>query len=199
MILTNTRLRDELTGLVESSSGLEDVLVFGSVVRGKRKPSDVDVLVLFAESVDKPVELKVRKIIEGHFPDVSTVSKTLKTAVEASFDARESVLFEARSLITGENLAERYGFVSWGMFKYSFGDWSKLQKTKFYHALNGRGGSEGVLSSVDGVKLSDGVVLVPLGAVEEFREFIEKWGLEFIYVPVMLPARMARKGILGVL
>ncbi|MDP3640002.1 MAG: hypothetical protein Q8R53_02245, partial [Nanoarchaeota archaeon] len=116
--------------------------------------------------------------------------------LEQTFDARESALFEGVSLITGKNLARRYGFISFGMFKYTFGKWEKLQKTKFYYALNGRKGDEGISQKLECIKLSDRIVLVPLGNIEPFREFLESWKLEYIYIPIIMPERVGQKKIL---
>jgi len=106
-------------------------------------------------------------------------------------------LFEAISLITGENLAKKHGFESLGMFKYNFKNWDKLKKTKFYYALNGRGSGEGMVSSSGSIKLSDNVLLVPLDKIEEIRQFLESWEMEFIYIPTLIPQRLNRKKILG--
>ncbi|MBU0459873.1 MAG: nucleotidyltransferase domain-containing protein [Nanoarchaeota archaeon] len=194
MILKNTKLKHELKKVV--SEELADIILFGSTVRGKAKPGDIDVLVLFKEKIDKEIEYKIRKILEKYSQKISLVSKTRKTVLEPSFDARESVLFEGISLLTGLNLAQIYGFTSFGMFKYNFKDWTKLQKTKFYYALNGRKGQEGIFQKLSCIKLSDQIILVHLNKIELFREFLESWKLDYRYIPVVMPERLGKKKIL---
>ncbi len=196
MILHNTKLKNELKKIEQKYPELVDVLVFGSVVRGKVHPTDVDILVLFKRIVDKSVEYVVRKVLERYIQNISIISKVERAVCDATFDARESVLFEAKSLLTGKNRAQEYGFSSFGMFKYGFGRWSTLQKTKFYYALNGRG-TRGIIDTVQGIKLADSVIIVPLEFVEEFRRFLERWKIEFVYVPMIIPTRMGKKSILG--
>ncbi len=196
MILKNLKLKNKLIQLVKLNDHLVDILLFGSTVRGKTDPHDLDILILFTSVVDKEVESQVKKILKEYESNVSIISKTEKTVLELSFDARESVLFEAISLIDGKNLAEKYGFKSFGMFKYNFKGWNKLMKTKFYYALNGRTGKEGIFQSLDGIKLSDQIVLVSLDKIELFRDFLESWKLEYKYVPLIIPARLGRKKIL---
>ncbi len=196
MILENLKLKNELKKFV-SGKEIDDILLFGSAVRGKEKPNDLDILVIFNEKVDKEEEYGVRKILKKYFDNLSIVSKTQKTILEASFDARESFLFEAISLLTGKNLAQEYGFISFGMFKYGFSNWDKLQKTKFYYALNGRGSAEGIFQKLDCIKLSDQIILVPLDKIELFREFLDSWELDYKYVPMVIPERLGKKKILS--
>lgn len=175
---------------------IDDILLFGSVARGKKRPNDTDVLVIFKKTVNKKAEHLIRKELEQHYRNVSILSKTKKTVLDQSFDARESILFEGRSIVTGKNLAELYGFDPVGMFKYDFGKWSKLQKTKFYHALNGRAGEQGMLQKLDSMKLSANLIIAPLGMIEPMREFLESWELKHTYIPLLIPQRMNKKRIL---
>ncbi len=197
MILKDIKLRKKLKKLIKQNVEVEDVLLFGSVIRGKKTPGDIDIIVKFKNKIDKHMEYVIRKELEKDYNDISIISKTNRTLVESSFDARESFLFEAISLITGENLAKKHGFESLGMFKYNFKNWDKLKKTKFYYALNGRGSGEGMVSSSGSIKLSDNVLLVPLDKIEEIRQFLESWEMEFIYIPTLIPQRLNRKKILG--
>lgn len=198
MISKDTRLRHELVKFVKAHPEVVDIVLFGSVVRGKEKPGDIDVLVIFRDKVDKEVEYSIRKKVEKAYANVSVISKTGEGVMDESFDARESVLVEGKSLVTGKDLAGGYGLVSFGMFKYHFKGWDKLRKTKFYYALNGRGGKEGIADSLGCIKLSDSVMLVPLAEVEEFREFLESWGgLEYVYIPTMIPERLAKRRVLS--
>ena len=195
MILKNTKLKNELKKFV-SGKEINDILVFGSTVKGKEKPNDLDILVIFNNKVDKEQEHEIKEILKKYFNNVSIVSKTKNTILEDSFDARESVLFEAISLLTNENLAKKYGFIPFGMFKYNFSNWNKLQKTKFYYALNGRGSAKGIFQQLEGIKLSDQIILIPLDKIELFRDFLESWELDYKYIPMIIPERLGKKKIL---
>lgn len=189
-------LPKSLKEALEDNQGMSDIILFGSAARGKEKPNDVDILVLFKERVDKDTEYWLRKELEKQYAGVSTISKTEKTVLDESFDARESILFEGKSLITGKSLAGRYGFRSFGMFKYNFSGWDKLKKTKFYYALNGRSGKKGIAETLDCIKLSDSVIIAPVENVEMLREFLDSWKINYIYIPTLIPERLGRKKIL---
>jgi predicted nucleotidyltransferase len=196
MTSISIKLPKSLKELLKNNHRISDIILFGSAARGKEKPNDVDVLVLFKESVDKATEYKIRKELEKHYKGISTISKTEKDVFDESFDARESILFEGKSLITGRGLAGRHGFHSFGMFKYNFSGWDKLKKTKFYYALNGRLGKRGIAEMLDCIKLSDLVILAPVEKVEMFREFLNSWKINYIYIPTLIPERLSREKIL---
>lgn len=196
MISRDIKLRNRLKEIRKEFPEVDDIILFGSSVRGNENPGDVDVLVLFKTRVDKGKEYEIRKELDKSYKDVSIISKTRKTLVETSFDARESIFFEGLSLITGEYIAGKYGFSSLGAFKYHFRNWDKLRKTKFYYALNGRGNQEGMLKILKGIKLSDSLVLVPLDKIDQLREFLESWEIEYLYIPLLLPQRLNKKSIL---
>ena len=196
MILKDTKLRNNLKALADKNRDIADILIFGSTIRGKEKPNDIDVIGLFKDKIKKETEYAIRKELEKNYKNVSITSKTEKTSLDKAFDARESLLFEAQSLITEKNLAEEYGFHSFGMFKYNFGNWDKLKKTKFYYALNGRGNKEGIASMLNCIKLSDSLILAPLEKIEAFKEFLDSWGINYKYIPILLPERLSKKKIL---
>jgi len=173
-----------------------DVILFGSVAREKKNASDTDIVVLFKKKINKNKEYDIRKIIEKYFKNISILSKTKLSIKEQTFDAREGILFEGISLISGKNIAEDYGFKSFGLFKYNFNKWTKLQKTKFYHALNGRNNNIGISKSFNCIKLSDQVILVPKTKIDSFAEFLQVWNINFIYIPTLIPERMSRREIL---
>ncbi len=196
MILKNTELKNKLKRISKGLPEIEDILLFGSVVRGKSNPKDIDVLILFKKKVDKNVEYKIRKELEKHYKNISIISKTKMNSLDPSFDARESILFEGTSLLSGKNLSERYGFSPVGMFKYNIKKWDNLKKTKFYYTLNGRSGKGGVLESFGGIKLSDNIILTPLDQIEQAKEFLDLWGLDYLYTPTLIPTRLNKKSIL---
>lgn len=196
MILKNITLKNRLKKIIEKHPEVCDILIFGSVIRGKSKPNDFDVLVLFENEIDKDTEYLLRKEIEKDYSNVSIISKTKKTVLDDSFDARESVLFEGTSLIDSKGVAGNYGFSSFGLFKYNFGGWNKLKKTKFYYAINGRSGNEGIASILNAIKISDSLMIIPLNKIEDFKDFLDSWRIKYIYIPILIPNRLSRKKIL---
>lgn len=188
------KLRNELK---KFSERVDDIFLFGSVARGKRNPSDTDVLIIFKDVVDKEVERDIRLVLERHTTNISIISKTYKNVFDSSFDARESLLFESVSLLTGQKYSDRFGFSSKVMFKHSVENLSNVERTKFYYALNGRGSSKGIVSTLGVLRLSRGVFLVDLKHSDEFKSFLDSWNIDCTKIPFLIPSRLNKTKFLG--
>jgi len=176
---------------------IDDIVLFGSSVRGKKKPNDVDILIIFTEKVDKEIEYEFKNKIVKIIENVSLISKTSKGIYDSFFDAREAILFEGYSLVSNELLSSKYGFNAYGMFIYSTKELNNSDKTRFYYAFNGRRGEKGFVDSSNAIKLSDNVLLVSLENIEEAKEFFDFNKIEFKYNPTLIPSRLAKKQIIG--
>lgn len=198
-------MNSEITKLSKISKGfyqkhkgeIKDIILFGSLMRGKSSPNDIDILILFKNKLNKDIEYEFKKQAAKELENISLISKTEIALYEPSFDAREAILFEGYSLIYNENLSSRYGFDSVGMFIYKTKQMSNADKTMFYYALNGRRGSAGILDALKGIKISDNIIIFPLNQIEGAKEFFGQWEIEYIYAPTLLPSRLAKKNIIG--
>ncbi|MEK6901696.1 MAG: nucleotidyltransferase domain-containing protein [Nanoarchaeota archaeon] len=61
MILNNIILHKNLKKIVAKQTEVEDIILFGSVMRGQERPEDIDILVIFKNSVVKETEEQRRK------------------------------------------------------------------------------------------------------------------------------------------
>ena len=198
-------MRSEITKLVRNSQifcekykeDITDIILFGSIMRGKEKPQDIDILIIFNKNINKDIEYGYRKHVSKKYKNISVISKTQKNICDSSFAAREAILFEGYSLIKKEFVASRYGFISLGKFLYHTKSLSNTKKTRFYYALNGRGASQGIINLLNAIKLSDNIINVPLDKIETAKGFFEYWNIEYIYVPLLIPARLAKKHIIS--
>ncbi len=173
---------------------VKDVVLFGSLVRGKDAPGDIDVLIVFLDKVNKELEYEFKQ----QCPEkVSIISKTASSIYEESFSARESVLFEGYSLVRKRFIASEWGFSSLGLFIYQTRKLANTAKTKFYYALNGRSDSKGISDSLEAIKLSDNILAVPLEKIELAKAFFEYWSVDHTLVQSLLPSRLAKQHIIG--
>jgi predicted nucleotidyltransferase len=174
-----------------------DIILYGSYIRGKDNPKDIDIIIIFKDIVNKDREYQIRKELSKKIDNIQIISKTEEQYKEPSFDAREGILFEGYSLISNLLLAENYGFRSLGMFIYQTNKLSNVNKTRFYYALNGRKEQEGIIKTIKAIKLSNNVILVNLDKIETAKDFFEFWKIEYKYVPTLLPIRMGKASIIN--
>jgi len=166
-----------------------DIILFGSIVRGKKKPADIDILLIFKNQENSELTYQLTKIFEGHNLNSELTSITYQEMFDINFLPRESILSEGYSLITDKKLSESFGFQTFIMFIYSQKGFSQTKRMKFHYALNGRNKNPGILKQMNAVKLADTVVLVPLENSEEFKSFLSLWGISFKNFNVLIPQR----------
>lgn len=176
---------------------IKDIILFGSFIRGKSKPKDIDILIIFKKKINKDIEYELKNLFLNYAKNISLISKTEDESIDPSFDARESLLFEGYSLVNSKFTAEDFGFISFGLFLYNTKSMSNVKKTRFYYALNGRGSAKGIINELDAIKLSDNSILIPINKIESAKEFFEYWDINYKYIPSLIPKRMGKKNIIG--
>ncbi len=168
-------LRKSLLKVFRSyESFLWDIIVFGSYVKGKDRPNDIDVAAILKSGSLETVE-KISSEIDGisgsiHFNWVF-LHEIEKTSLWMT------LMLEGFSVKGNRMLSGIFGYKAGVIFSYSL---SKLEnRSKFSHALSGRGKSQGELGESGGEMLGKGVVLVPLEKSDSFREFLDYWKIDY--------------------
>lgn len=198
MTLNTTQLCKISRDFYKKHKGIiKDIILFGSVLRGKDNPSDIDILIVFINNINKDIEYEFKKKISRIVSNASIISKTQDSLHDSSFSAREAILFEGYSLINKKPIASLSGFESLGIFIYQTKKLNNVDKTRFYYALNGRSGAKGVIYLLNAIKLSDNIIAVPLSQTENTKEFFTRWNIDYTYVPSLIPSRLAKKHIIG--
>ena len=172
-----------------------DIILFGSAIRGKEKPKDIDILIIYTKNAKDIIEInyKLRKELEKILKNIEIVGKKYKEIFSPEFLARESVLSEGFSMRQGKFISESLGFRNLVLFKYSLKRMSKSKRMLFYYSLHGRNKQGGILKSLKAYKFSDSIILSRVESSEIFKEFFNKWGIEFLEMPVLIPERVANR------
>lgn len=169
---------------------LLDIFLFGSSVRGKRTPDDVDILVVFKEKRDRQLAYTLRKELEALVDlPVSVTVKTYADLFSKNFSARESLLTEAYSLVRSCGFSSGLGFSTRVLFLYELKGKSKSERMRFYYSLYGRN-SEGMLSLLGAVKYADRLILCPVASQDKMRAYLISWQLDFREIPLLIPSRL---------
>ncbi|MBT4604801.1 nucleotidyltransferase domain-containing protein [archaeon] len=168
-----------------------DILLFGSIVKGKSKPNDIDLLLIFTNKVDYKVLQEFTKILTSNdltIP-IEVTGKTYLEIQKTSFRAREAVLGESYSLIQKNFLAQGFGYKPQVLFIYSLKGKTKSQRMRFYYSLHGRGKNEGMLEKLSSQKLTDTVLSCPSQSRDEMIEYLGSWQIEFTEIPILMSQR----------
>ena len=154
-----------------------DILVFGSSVKGKLFPRDVDVAVLVEEDQRQNVADRLRAMT---LPPGFEVEFLTPASLEQNPLLALSLFHEGVSLKFGR-FAEAVGLAPGCFYFYRLAGKTKSEKNRFLHALNR------MVQDRKMFKMTAAVVFVPVDAVSEFDSFLAHWQVENSSVRVLLP------------
>lgn len=196
-LLKNTRFLNEIKKFyLANQDQIIDMVLFGSTVKGKKEPSDVDILLIYKKRDNFELNHQLKKKLNTLKINAEITSKTYESLFEASFKARESFLSEGYSLINRKFISEGLGFSNLALFKYELAEKNKSDRMRFYYSLYGRNGNGGMLKDMKAIKFSDTIILCPVGSVEEMRNYLQEWGISFLEFVVLVPTRIIESEVM---
>lgn len=160
-------------------NNINDVVLFGSLVRGKVHPRDIDLCIILEENQEKNVlelvnslakELRVFKVQINHL--------TTKEFLEGKSTLIKTLLIEGISVKEGSPLARKFGFETKTLFAYKLTNPTPSEKVRFHYLLQGRYGREGLLGKLEGKLIGERVIEVPIYNEEPLKEALELWPVE---------------------
>ena len=163
---------------------ISDAVIFGSALKEKSKPGDVDICILFKRIAQEKVGKILSKMkneipknvhMSWIFVDEMLTSQLSKTLIE-----------EGYSLSREKFLHEIIGYDSGVIFSFKLDNLEKNKKVLFSYALHGKNTEGGMLKMANGLELGRAVVLIPVEKSEDFREFLEGWSVNFKMRKVLL-------------
>src|SRR3989344_6409 len=138
-LLKNTKLMSNLYRTYEENKNeILDIVIFGSFVRGKEKPKDIDLLLIYKSKVNAELSYSIKKEFESFNLKVDLVSKAYSDLFKSAFVARESYFSEGYSLVQKGFISEKLGFKPTVLFRYGLSNLNKSERMRFYYSLYGR-------------------------------------------------------------
>lgn len=188
----DTKFKKEIRNFIKKRKDIIlDIVLFGSVVRGKEKPGDIDLLIVYKgkKNLDVGFELKKKLNTAGYAVDI--IDKEYKELFEPLFSAREALLSEGYSISYGTFISEGLGYMNLSLFKYELKGFTKSQRMRFYYSLYGRGAKQGgMLHILNAVKFSDTLLLCHVSHSEKMKEYLDTWHIKFREFPIIIPDRL---------
>lgn len=158
-----------------------DIILFGSLVRGKIKPNDIDLcIIIHDKDEDKSIDLveslhdelknikakiQINIITENSFLSGNTLTKTL--------------LIEGYSIKKEKSFSSNFGFESKSLFVYSLADFTPSKRVRFHYLLKGRYGLKGILNETEGEFLGQGVINIPSTKEDILKEVFDTWKIKY--------------------
>ncbi|MBI4163559.1 MAG: hypothetical protein HY512_01740, partial [Candidatus Aenigmarchaeota archaeon] len=153
----------------KNKGNIFDIVLLGSSVKGKTKPEDTDITVIFNQSISQEKIHKIIKLFKGTHTEYVFLKELYKETLWPT------IIQEGYSLIHAEFIHKLIGFNSGFLFVYDLKSLEKSSKSRFSHALFGRADNEGLLYELKGKQLGRGCISVPTENSEKIRSFFETW------------------------
>lgn len=167
-----------------------DIILFGSAVKGKEKPNDLDILLLFKNKEDLDIAYELRKNLEKFGMEIHITTKTYNSLLDKMFKARDVFLGEGYSLIRKEFIAQGLGYAGVSLFKYELKGFSQSKRMQLQYALYGRDRKSGIVKELELTKFADTVFFCPVSNAEQLKEFFESWSIKFEQFQILVPEQI---------
>lgn len=174
-------VKKRIKGWIEKEDVI-DVILFGSIRRGKTKPKDVDLCILIKDEDEKKSLNLVDSL--GKLTDSSDLNFHINILTVGSFilgnTLTKTLISEGFSIRKNKDFSSLLGFNAKSLFVYTLKDFSSLKRVKFHYVLKGRYGTKGVLKEIGGEFLgTGGSILVPATNEDYLKEVFDKWGVKY--------------------
>lgn len=166
-------IKNKLRDLLSDKEVIE-IFVFGSFIKGKSFPKDIDIAILTHKKISSELKKKISKIMGFHI--------SILTAKEFFINPPSIVhtlVREGYGLKDKKFLAESYRFSNKVLFSYSVALFPSSTKVKIVSILRGKKGEKGIVESNGGEWIANQVFSVPLESEKIFDEFFNKFSVKF--------------------
>ncbi|NQU78961.1 nucleotidyltransferase domain-containing protein [Candidatus Woesearchaeota archaeon] len=160
------------------SKEIFDIVIYGSSVKGKMKPGDIDIAVIFSSgSLDERLTTiqKIRKDLDVKV-DIKAI--LLHELFRPEFFSRTGIFLEGISVRHQKPFSRLLGFTSSALFSYDLKDKTHTEKVKFNYVLSGRG-RDGIVKMLDGDHIAPGVIEIPIENSDEFAEILKSHKINY--------------------
>tara|TARA_Y100000310_G_scaffold153608_1_gene153026 strand:+ start:8278 stop:8835 length:558 start_codon:yes stop_codon:yes gene_type:complete len=158
----------------KKDTNIFDIVVYGSLVKGKSNPSDIDIVVIFNQGTLKErlekIQVMKKRINISIKIDIKGI--LFMELFDDNFFARSGIFLEGISLFDGKPISKKIGFESFVLFVYNLKNKSHTEKVKFNYVLSGRN-DIGMIKRLNGEHVAPGVVKIPIEHSLEFEDVLK--------------------------
>ena len=153
-----------LKNWLRNYKGIHDIIIFGSVVKEKMNPADMDIAIIM-DSKDPVLIGEMQKTIP---------LKNIHLQIFSYVDFLKStlpycMLSEGYSIKDGRFISDKLGVSRKSLYTFSLDALSQIQKVMFNKGLRT------LIQSTKAEKVGKGAVLVPVRVSGEYDDFFRQW------------------------
>src|SRR3989338_4393219 len=172
-ILNLSLIKNKLKNLF-SDKKIIDIILFGSAIKGKLIPGDIDVAVILYEKPSKEFFEKINSIKGVHISAI-----TAKEFFINSPSIIHTLVREGYSLKNKKFISENFRFSNKVMYSYVLTSLSPSNKVRLVNILRGKSGEKGIVESNNGKWIANQVFISPLNSEKIFDELFDNFKVNF--------------------
>jgi len=171
----NTYLRKKLKGL--DLTEIIDIFLFGSAVKGKEFPKDIDICIVFRKKISEEMIDDIENRLKEF--DLHISSLIINNFFKKPHPLIKTLLIEAISILTGKPFIQNFGFLSYVLYSYDLSKLKLSKKVRFVYLLKGRKKGMGVVAKMNGEWITDSCFIIPIRKDSEILIILKKWLIPF--------------------
>lgn len=174
------KLKAGLKSFLKKENYLVDLILFGSALKGKDRPGDIDLIAMFRSHDPEKIEsilYQLRK--KGEELGLELHAEPI--VVDYMFDQKvyPLLLHEGFSIRCSEFIHKKLNLQPLVLITYQLEDKNASDKVRFSYALYGRNKGEGLLNKIKGRVVGKGSILIPIACQETIKPFFKQWGVAY--------------------
>lgn len=160
--------RKSLKRLLQLYPKIEDIIIFGSTVKGKFRPEDLD-LAIIVQNKDISLIGEIKEQLSFKKIDLELVFP--QEMYQSRFGL--TLITEGYSIKNNKFLRELLGISPMKIYLYQIKPLSQVKKVTFGRGLNR------FLKKTHSVRLGSGAMMIPTKQSSAFEEFLDLWDLKY--------------------
>ena len=157
---------------------IADILLFGSLARGKIDANDIDLCIIFREDINQNIVNRLSHALEGNNINAHISALNIAEFFTKPHSLIRTLLKEGKSIITGKNLADNFGLETFTLYNYNLTLLKKTDRVKFVYLLKGRK-KTGIIESNNGIFLAPGCFIAPIKSDHEIKSLFDFWKIKY--------------------
>lgn len=155
---------------------LIDIIIFGSALKSKQEPNDIDLAAIFREKKYEQIEeisYDIKKIGDANKKELD-----IEPIIIDDFYKKPicfTLLHEGFSIKNNAFLNKMIKMKPGILIGYSLKNKNRSDKVRFSYALYGRKKGEGFLREIHGKEAGKGSIIIPIDKEEAAKNFFKQW------------------------
>jgi|SRR3989344_4727768 len=160
------------------NKNIVDILLFGSMARGKYDVKDIDICVIFREKQDVSLINALSNILENKGINAHISMLVIDEFFTRPHSLIRTLLKEGKSLLTNKDLSENLGLEINALYIYNLTSLKKSDRVKFTYLIRGRN-DEGFVRKNKGYFLAPSCFVIPIAHDHEIKQILELWNVKY--------------------